>query len=113
LANDKPLPYHRPPTLAPQQSHSAPLPHHISNFAGCPGAEGPPGPPNPFSNGEPTNESRPYVGARMDKKNDGIPGYTFPEVSQNDSVERNLDFYQVETTLNEVSILEHRRLIGY
>jgi hypothetical protein len=114
LGNDNPLPYPVLPTSAPpQQSHSAPLPHHISNCAGRPGAEEPPGPPNPFSNGVPANESRPYVGARMDKMDGGSPGHTFPRVSQNDSVKRHLDVYQVETSLNEVYILERRRLIGY
>jgi hypothetical protein len=114
LRNDNPLPYPVLPTSAPpQQSHSAPLPHHISNFAGRPGAEEPPGPPNPSSNGVPTNESRPYVGARMDKMDGGNPGHTFPGVSQNDSVKRHLDVYQVEASLNEVYILERRRLIGY
>jgi hypothetical protein len=76
-------------------------------------AEEPPGPPNPSSNGVPTNESRPYVGARMDKMDGGNPGHTFPGVSQNDSVKRHLDVYQVEASLNEVYILERRRLIGY
>jgi hypothetical protein len=114
LGNDNPLPYPVPLTSAPpQQSHSAPLPHHTSNFAGRPGAEGPPGPPNPFSNGVPTNESRPYVGAYMDKMDGGSLGHTFPGVSQNDSVKRHLDVDQVETSLNEVYILERRRLIGY
>jgi hypothetical protein len=112
LGNDKPLPYPGPPTSAPQQSHSVPPPHHISNSAGCPGAEGP-RPPDPFPNGQPTNESKPYVDARMDKMNGVIPGHTFPGVSQNDFVKRHLDFYQVETSLIEVSILEQRRLIGY
>ncbi|KAL4801653.1 hypothetical protein BDV18DRAFT_71249 [Aspergillus unguis] len=109
LGNYNPRLYPGSPRSAPQQSHSAP-PHHMSNFAGRPGAGGPPGPPNPFLNGVPINESRPYVGARMDKMNCGIPGHTFPGVSQNDTMERHLIVCQVETSLNKMVDLSSRLL---
>lgn len=50
LGNDNPLPYHGPPTSAPQQVHHAPPSHATSpGFAGRSGGEAPPGPPNPFN----------------------------------------------------------------
>jgi hypothetical protein len=58
-------------------------------------------------------ESRPYVGPRVDDMNAAIPGHTFPGHSQNDSVKRHLDVYEVETSLNEVCILETAHIIDY